>query len=330
MAWNANLTNLNDVLAGLYPALDESYRIVEIAGLNRTQIRFSAKALDNWYAILREADNQGKVADVIAAARRDYPRNQSLIQAEQGALTTARGPVIGREVPWKPTVPADTAEKIMAEQSTLLPISFLDVGLQRAKAVARVVCADGTLGTGFLIPGNLLLTNNHVLETSDAARSAQVEFNFQLNGAGLPFVPEVYQLDPDGGFATSQADDWTAVRVAKDASAVWGVVPLEPVTLDLDKTNYVNIIQHPGGRYKSIALYHNLVTAAGDGRIQYLTDTEPGSSGAPVFDSEWRLVALHHSGGWLPEPGTQQQVFRNQGIEIGRVIEGLQAQGLLG
>jgi len=55
--------------------------------------------------------------------------------------------------------------------------------------------------------------------------------------------------------------------------------------------------------------------------VQYLTDTLPGSSGSPVFDKDWRLVALHHSGGWIPEPGSRDRVFRNQGIHVDRVIE---------
>jgi V8-like Glu-specific endopeptidase len=64
-------------------------------------------------------------------------------------------------------------------------------------------------------------------------------------------------------------------------------------------------------------------------RVQYLTDTEPGSSGSPVFDSQWRLVALHHSGGWLPEPGRETKFYRNEGININRVIDGLKQHELL-
>ncbi len=97
--------------------------------------------------------------------------------------------------------------------------------------------------------------------------------------------------------------------------------------LNLEEVNIaakdrVNIIQHPGGDHKQIALYHNIIAYTDNKRIQYLTDTMPGSSGSPVFDSQWRVVALHHSGGWIVEPGTKRQVYRNEGININCIIEG--------
>ena len=59
-------------------------------------------------------------------------------------------------------------------------------------------------------------------------------------------------------------------------------------------------------------------------------DQEPGSSGSPVFDKEWNVVALHHSGGWVTEPGVQDpthQFYRNEGILIDAVIAGLRRPG---
>jgi V8-like Glu-specific endopeptidase len=89
----------------------------------------------------------------------------------------------------------------------------------------------------------------------------------------------------------------------------------------------VNIIQHPGGGPKQISYFHNVVAYADEKRIQYLTDTQPGSSGSPVFDRQWQLVAVHHSGGWIVEPGTSTQVYRNEGIHINCIISGLQHTG---
>jgi V8-like Glu-specific endopeptidase len=73
-----------------------------------------------------------------------------------------------------------------------------------------------------------------------------------------------------------------------------------------------------------------MVAYADDRLVQYLTDTLPGSSGAPVFDSDWHVVALHHSGGWLTEPASKRVFFRNEGIHINAVLRGLAANGLLG
>ena len=58
-------------------------------------------------------------------------------------------------------------EKITGSQSTLLPIRFLEIGMQRSRAVARIVRGDGRSGTGFLIGNGWLLTNNHVLPNAD-------------------------------------------------------------------------------------------------------------------------------------------------------------------
>ena len=91
----------------------------------------------------------------------------------------------------------------------------------------------------------------------------------------------------------------------------------------VQKRDRVNIIQHPSGGPKQISLYHNLVSFANDQRIQYLTDTLPGSSGSPVFDNDWRVVALHHSGGWLNEPGSKKTHYRNEGIHINNIIDGI-------
>ena len=39
-----------------------------------------------------------------------------------------------------------------------------------------------------------------------------------------------------------------------------------------------------------------LSSNANNTRVRYRTNTEEGSSGAPCFDKDWELVALHHSG----------------------------------
>jgi V8-like Glu-specific endopeptidase len=82
------------------------------------------------------------------------------------------------------------------------------------------------------------------------------------------------------------------------------------------------------GQHKQIACTDNQVMAVGPQVIQYLTDTMPGSSGAPVFNDNWQIVALHHSGGWIPEPNSRSTHFRNEGIRIAAIINDLIEAGL--
>lgn len=58
--------------------------------------------------------------------------------------------------------------------------------------------------------------------------------------------------------------------------------------------------------------------------VQYLTDTLKGSSGSPVFNSDWEVVALPHSGGGNKpgEPELPKGIkSRNEGIFINNIIQ---------
>ena len=61
--------------------------------------------------------------------------------------------------------------------------------------------------------------------------------------------------------------------------------------------------------------------------VQYLTDTLPGSSGSPVCNEFWEVVALHHYG--IAGDVAKGILCKNQGIHINRVVEALTARGIL-
>jgi hypothetical protein len=81
MAWNAALSQLRDVLAGLYPTQEDAGLVVADAGLDAQHIAFSAKAVNNWQAILEEAQKQDQVEDLIVVATKRFPKNKSLLAA---------------------------------------------------------------------------------------------------------------------------------------------------------------------------------------------------------------------------------------------------------
>ncbi|MBN1659801.1 MAG: trypsin-like peptidase domain-containing protein [Anaerolineae bacterium] len=327
MAWNQTLDNLRDTLADLYPTREFSVELLRRAQVPTGRIPFSAAAYSNWFSILDYADKAGMVRDIVEKAHQDWPGNEVLKRyVEVGNLPALRGPDIRDDIDWKAPSQTDILEKIMGRESTLLPIGFLETGLERARAVGRIVRGDGAMGTGFVTDGNLLITNHHVLPDDTEAQNAQVQFNYQHSSTGLVLPGKEYSLAPQVAFATCEDDDWTVVNVKDYAAGELGTIGLRRT--DIEKNGYVNIIQHPMGGPKQIALYHNIVVYVGHNRIQYLTDTLPGSSGSPVFDSNWNVVALHHSGGYLREPGSKQAYYRNEGILINAVIDGMMRAGL--
>jgi len=317
------MARLRKVLTRLYPGRKAAETLADDAGLNIYEIDFGGSPYDMWASILQHAEPRDKIDALLDKALADNPGNEDLLRAKQRALPPPLdGPDIGE---WRGAADEPSLEKIIGPRSTLVDVSYLEKGMLRARAVVRIKYPNGSSGTGFLTPGEIVVTNNHVVPTIEAARLAVVQFNYQGTVEGLSAPVEEFALDPDSFFRTSKEDDWTAVRIKGTPSARWGVLELAPAKIA--KGDHVNIVQHAGGGPKQIAFAANVVVFVGEGRVQYLTDTLPGSSGSPVFDTGWNVVGLHHSGGWLTEPkaSVKTTYYRNEGIAIDRIIAGLAA-----
>lgn len=218
---------------------------------------------------------------------------------------------------------ADVFEKIIGE-NTLRPISFLQQGLQVARSVAYIGVRTSQgcwSGTGFLVAQNLLLTNNHVLPSSDLLPGTIFRFNYEENFLGEAQTTDEYRPKSNGVFHTSQTLDYTFVEIEGEPGKKWGCLPLLPKVIRRDSR--VNIIQHPQGQPKQISIQNNFVQYVGSNVVQYVNSTLPGSSGSPVFNDTWEVVALHHAGGNITEPTTQRRLFRNEGILIESILAGL-------
>lgn len=325
------MASLRKIAAELYPRETDQRRLVAESGLRMAAIAFDSSADNSWSSILNYANTQRKLDqlfDLLVAENEDNELLQR-IKAGQPALILS-GPSVADTITWQgPKNARPLLEKIIGTRSTLVPVSYLAMGLRRARAVVKVRRSDGSSGSGLLTGQNILITNNHVIPDAAAAAAAVAQFNYQqsIEGADEP-VAEL-KLKPADFFATSEQDDWTAVRVEGDPKKDWGTLTLLPAKLKKD--DRVNIIQHPGGGYKQLSFFSNTVVFVGQGRVQYLTDTLPGSSGAPVFDQNWNVVALHHSGGWLQEPGSTstETFFRNEGILIDVILAALSPKNVL-
>lgn len=109
--------------------------------------------------------------------------------------------------------------------------------------------------------------------------------------------------------------------IPTDAGISYGWLKLRR-TITYALGDYLNIIGHPAGRRKEVALQENNLTAVYANMIHYTTDSEPGSSGSPVFDNNWDLMALHRGTGNLGPNGVW---IDNEGIRIDRIAADLVA-----
>lgn len=329
----AALARLSATLVSLYPGQSDARALADRAGLNLGNIDLSGPPRVYLWNVVKEAANTGRLAGLLGVALEDYPGHPDLLRAQDDDYDRLTAPVPEPVLPasrWQPGLSMARAEKLMGSVSTFLPVSFLALGAERARSVARVILPDLSTGSGFLVARNLLVTNHHVLPDAETARSARVQFNFQESSTGQPEQIEELGLDPDSVFLSSPMDgghDYAVVQVAGTPNDRWGALPLAEAGPAVGSR--VMIVQHPEGGFKKIALYNNLVTYSDDDVVQYYTDTLPGSSGSPVLDQTWRVVAVHHAGGDLVEPASGRRVFRNEGITIARIVTAMKEAGVL-
>src|SRR5215216_2004680 len=266
------------------------------------------------------------------------------------AVDLAAPPAIGAVASTVGTEPL-ALERIL-NKSNLISINYLERGLRVSRSVARIRIrsAQGQtlgFGTGFMVSPQLLMTNNHVLTSDRDAAFSQAEFNFQDDTSGRPLPTSVFDLDPDLFFVTDEGLDFTLIAVkekARDGSGDlselqffgWNHLIEEEGKAILGE--FLNIIQHPNGEPKQLALRENQFIDLLDNFLHYETDTAPGSSGSPVFNDQWEIVGLHHSGVprkdqegriltrdgslWKPSMGEHKiDWIANEGIRVSRLIK---------
>ncbi|MET7769363.1 serine protease [Nocardia sp. NPDC005366] len=211
-------------------------------------------------------------------------------------------------------------ERVIGFANELQAANFLTRGTRAAVAVARISLADNgrevPMGTGSMVSPQLLLTNNHVLPTPDAAESVVLEFGAEVDIDNVPNATVRYRLAPADFFVTDKHLDYTLVRVAPGPDGVapgtrfgWNPLIAEPGKIVIGEA--MNVVGHPSGRLKEISIRDNRLDLQLDHFLHYSSDTEPGNSGSPVFNDQWEIVALHHAG--VPKKDDKGRVLRKDG-----------------
>jgi hypothetical protein len=252
------------------------------------------------------------------------------------------------------TPPKPELERIIRTTNSFLDINTWRESLGKIEGqVCRVeIPAAGAYGTGFLLGPGVVMTNYHVVEAviRGQVKPADVvlRFDYKRLADGITLNPgTTYRLNNDNwlidhspypmaGDILDDKLDYALLRVADEPGYQpiggkaepeaeqrgWIEIPAE--SYQFQPNTPLFIVQHPKADALKLALETDAiieVNAAGT-RVTYRTNTEPGSSGSPCFNSNWELVALHHSGDpdWPPK--------YNAGTPLSAILSLLEQRGL--
>ncbi|MEH1951025.1 MAG: trypsin-like peptidase domain-containing protein [Nostoc sp.] len=159
--------------------------------------------------------------------------------------------------------------------------------LKARNTVCRIESPKGTgIGTGVLVGKNLLLTCNHIFSKTQV-RQAWVSFNYNADSRKLD--NDVFELDMTF-VSYHNRPDYALVKI-KDNSQQQKAIFINETSI-LDSGQDVRIIHHPQGNPVVISGFGQ-ITQVGEDYIDHNVKTDDGSSGAPIFNRQWELIAIH-------------------------------------
>jgi V8-like Glu-specific endopeptidase len=290
--------NITKALTEAFPTFGDLERMMQFGiGESLQRIVANNANLDQAaFELLRWAKSEGRIEQLLVAARNEKPLNRQLrLVAEHFDVA-----------------PSSRLETVFSPGVALAHIEPFIAGLSQSElCVCRIEFRGDGIGTGFLISPSIIVTSRHVVEAfrghEAGAESVIVRFDYKIGkqhrelSAGVPFrlarewlidaspVPELdyafIALEQDagelpiGGQASAPARKW-----------------LRPATHKFDVNENIFIIQHPSATPMKLGV-GKVKGLQDDNRIVcHNADTLPGSSGSPCFSMAWELIAVHRQG----------------------------------
>lgn len=224
--------------------------------------------------------------------------------------------------------------------------------------------------TGFLVGGDYLLTNRHVVQDKnnldEFCAVFQYETDFRQAQSTLKILEKLdkYKFDPTFWVDSEELDyvllklkpiedksagaQFDKVDIAQTIEGV--IVPFVPKQiLDTDsdlrakinsefsefiaRINFISpdpihMIQHPGGRPKQVVVFNNRLVNVYENFLEYDTDAEPGSSGSPLFNTDWQVVGIHQAAIIDVDENNKRKVKGFLGVRMDCILADLRKQSL--
>lgn len=188
----------------------------------------------------------------------------------------------------------------------LMEVGFLINAIEASRSVCLVEVADlARSGTGFLVSRDKVITNYHVVfpdgePTDFSARARAVSLQFGVYSGESGMQKRTFALANDAPVLAKSPDsalDYVLLQAENKLAQADRVKPAEIQSGPLEIGASIQSLQHPAGGTMKLGTSVNSVKHVDPKRgiTQYVTRAGQGSSGAPCFTEDWKVVALHHA-----------------------------------
>ncbi len=304
------------------------------------------------FEVIQTAERAGWTSNLVRAAYEARPDDEALAQLYKNLGLAPEMTVYTPQTPSGETsMPSSPLE---TEPSHVGPLGdFRDPAVFRQwlAAIESRVCrveVSGSHSTGFLVGPGVVLTCCHVLGKSSKREpprplSVRCRFDYRVTPEGLVSEGTVVPLDPDNwlvAYSPAADLDYALLQLqnkvgaepsVNDGSTIppRGWFPFPEGDPEIVPGTPLLIAQYAlYGPLKIVMDTRAVVGTAREGtRIQYTAKTQPGGTGAPCFNADWVLVAMHHRR--LDEPGGRKSEIR-EGIAITAIRDELKRKGKTG
>ncbi len=180
--------------------------------------------------------------------------------------------------------------------------------LKAASAVALITVRNAPAGTGFLLADGTFVTALHVINSESVAADARIFF-VEFDGRGEQIKQHEWRIRRGTLFA-KPPEDWAAMLLDPRVS---GTKAPEGLSIGTFASNTTVVTLHrPHGRFEVSSKREACRPSLGtELELDYSLDTCSGSSGAPVLDHNWNVIAVHS--------GIREKGKWNKGVRADRV-----------